>query len=306
METMIPNLFIIGAPKCGTTSLFHWLAEHPDICGASEKETYYLLDPGYPMAREGWPNFHQQGMAGYSKYFSACSTEHYRLEATPDYLYQKTALDFISQFQKKQIIVVLRKPSERVYSLYQFARNNAGTLDISVSFSEFIDAIRKRGSLLEHKPILRQAIRQSCYVDHIEPWLASIDRQSIHVILFEELVVDPLATVQKLARSLGIDAAFYDDFDFVVYNQTRPVNSKLLHRMRCSVHAFLGRHGAAYIPEGVKQAIHSLYGRVNQRSGEIERMTRDQQLLDELDAGFEPYNRRLEALLNIDLTAWRE
>ncbi|NWF35536.1 sulfotransferase [Mariprofundus sp. KV] len=306
MEITAPNLFIIGAPKCGTTSLFHWLAEHPDICGASEKETYYLLDHDYPMKRDDWPNYLEQGIAGYSRYFTECSSEHYRLEATPDYLYQRTALEFISQLEKKQIIVVLRKPSERIYSLYQFARNNLGTLDFSVSFREFVDAIQTQGGLLEHRPILRMAIAQSRYVDYMEQWLSAIGRESIHVVLFEELVADPLGTVQQLTKALNIDDSFYEHFDFVAYNQSRPVRNKILHRLRGRTHGVLSQYAAKYIPGRIKQAVHALYSLVNQSSRPIEREARDRMVIEELDGCFEPYNRRLEALLNIDLSPWRE
>lgn len=304
METTAPNLFIIGAPKCGTTSLFHWFAEHPDICGAAEKETYYLLDPDYPMRREGQATFHEHGLDGYSRFFRDCCHEHYRMEATPDYLYQKTALEFISALQEKQIIVVLRKPSERIYSLYQFARNNAGTLDMDVSFAEFIRNIREQGPLLENKPILRMAIQHSRYIDYIESWLSVVDRDSMHILLFEELVRTPLDCMRQLSTALNIDASVFDDFDFVAHNQTEAVRSKALHRLRCSVHAFLGRHGGTYIPERIKHAMHSAYSRLNQSPGQIERAAQDRLVMAELDACFLSCNDRLQALTGVDLAAW--
>ena len=51
-RAMLPNVVIAGAPKCGTTSLFAWLADHPDVCGSNVKEARYFLDPGDPLFDE--------------------------------------------------------------------------------------------------------------------------------------------------------------------------------------------------------------------------------------------------------------
>ncbi|MCP5333794.1 MAG: hypothetical protein H7A13_10650, partial [Pseudomonadales bacterium] len=45
----LPNLIIAGAPKCGTTSLFDYLVQHPQVGGSSVKETCYVMDRGYPL-----------------------------------------------------------------------------------------------------------------------------------------------------------------------------------------------------------------------------------------------------------------
>jgi hypothetical protein len=48
----LPNLVIAGAPKCGTSSLFYWLADHPQACGSTVKETFYLMDEEHPLRRK--------------------------------------------------------------------------------------------------------------------------------------------------------------------------------------------------------------------------------------------------------------
>ena len=51
MHTMpvVPNLMIAGAPKCGTTSLHHYLADHPSVCASIEQESRFLMDEAYPL-----------------------------------------------------------------------------------------------------------------------------------------------------------------------------------------------------------------------------------------------------------------
>ena len=46
---MLPNVAMVGVPKCGTTSVFSYLADHPEVCQSSEKETYFLMDKGHPL-----------------------------------------------------------------------------------------------------------------------------------------------------------------------------------------------------------------------------------------------------------------
>jgi hypothetical protein len=64
----LPNLIIGGAPKCGTSSLFQWLADHPEVCGSRVKEIFYLMDRDHPLLKAE-SNFHNHGLCGYESYF---------------------------------------------------------------------------------------------------------------------------------------------------------------------------------------------------------------------------------------------
>ncbi len=62
-ERMItPNLFIAGAPKCGTSSLYFWLSDHPEVCASTPKEPFYFIDKGYSEFKKE-SNYHVHGMA---------------------------------------------------------------------------------------------------------------------------------------------------------------------------------------------------------------------------------------------------
>src|SRR5689334_10681741 len=83
----LPNLVIAGAPKCGTSSLYRWLADHPQAFGSAPKETFYLMDEGHPLLRKG-SNFHTRGLAGYAEFFDGRNEEaRVIFEATTHYLY---------------------------------------------------------------------------------------------------------------------------------------------------------------------------------------------------------------------------
>jgi len=65
---MIPNLFIVGAPKCGTSSLFDWLIQHPDVRGSSIKEPFFFTDTTHPLSRR--PNFANDGLDAFETFFN--------------------------------------------------------------------------------------------------------------------------------------------------------------------------------------------------------------------------------------------
>lgn len=305
--TAAPNLFIIGAPKCGTTSLFHWLAEHPEVCGSSEKETYYLLDRDYPMYSAERPNFHRNGIEGYRLFFRHCRGERYWLEATPDNIYQRTALDVLSRLgEEARVIVILRKPSERLYSLYRFARNNMGMIDPDLTFPDFVAAIRDGSEMLADRPILQMGIRHSRYADYLEDWLPAIGRERIHVLLFEDLVRSPLAAMRRLADELKIDAGYFDGCDFVAHNRSTSIRSKRLHRLWNSMRESSSRNLSRLVPVAFKRVVRELYNAMNQNGEAMARGDAERRVIAELDADFDPCNRKLESLLGIDLSVWRQ
>ena len=125
----LPNAVIAGVPKAGTSSLFAWLSAHPQVSSSRAKETRYLMDVDSPLLTPR-VNVHEQGAEGYAALFAHSSPDAtVLLEATPDYLYQRTALAFFATVDTAAtIIVVLRRPASRVYSYYQYARGNMAVI----------------------------------------------------------------------------------------------------------------------------------------------------------------------------------
>ena len=107
---MNPNLFIAGVPKAGTTSLFHYLALHPDVFPSSRKEPGFF----HPFKIKDMDS----NLEAYKKFFVGYSGQKYAMEATPGYFYggkeSATAIDNYSPESK--IIIVLSNPVERLFS----------------------------------------------------------------------------------------------------------------------------------------------------------------------------------------------
>ena len=122
----IPHFFILGGPKCGTTSLFSWLQQHPDTFLPHKEPNFLSRDifdaRDVPGAMKDWPEYLARLMP----------PEQYgktKGEATPRYFYSDLALDILSRHPAQpRIIVILRNPIDLVYSLHgQMVRQGVET-----------------------------------------------------------------------------------------------------------------------------------------------------------------------------------
>jgi len=300
----LPNLVIAGAPKCGTSSLFSWLADHPEACGSTVKETFYLMDEGHPLRRKH-SNYQAHGLAGYQSYFHKTADHRIVFEATTHYLYQQTALEVLSNLDPlPQIVFLLRKPSDRVYSSFQYSKHNLGNVDREVSFAQFVNDVRNPSENSafdqyagESAYVLKHDIQYSRYIEYISRWISRCGSDRIHVLLFEELKREPRRFMQQLARRLGIDPTFYDAYDFPVKNETINVRNPSLQRSVRRINEI--------IPGGrVKTWLKGAYLKAQTGPAANGRTPEDRQILAELEQEFQPFNRQLADQLGLDLSVW--
>ena len=304
----LPNAVIAGAPKCGTTSLFEWLAAHPEVCASSVKETNFLVDREASVF-DPRSNVHDHGLARYESYFRHCGVERSRvvLEATPGYLYQRTAREVLSRFEPlPQILFIFRRPSARVYSLYQWSRNNEGVIGREVSFAEYVARARRENDPSAWKRSGIGLLQRGRYIDYLEEWLACFPRSRLHVFVFEHMRQDQRRFMRDVAGRLGIDPSFYDTYEFPKKNATVQLRSSGLHRARI---AFARLKPGRLLPDGpVKRSVQATfrraYARMNVESVGYQEMAEDRAALAELDREFAPYNRRLAEAFGLDLSVW--
>lgn len=302
----IPNVIIGGAPKSGTSSLYNWLVAHPDVCPSKIKETFYLMDQDNALLHPKY-NYHLQGLTGYQRYFEHCSDDcQLRIEATTHYLYQQTALEVLSGIEPlPKVIFMLRKPSRRLYSEYEFTCNNLATLDKNVSFTQAIDLIQnypvevlEKYSNPRTAKNFKQAINRTCYLEYLLKWREKIGSDNMHVFLFEELKQDPRTFVKKVATILGIDPYFYEDYEFAPRNQTFMVKNQILHRN--------ARKIAKKMPKSsFKNFLINSYLVLFARKKKSQSISsEDLKTLQELDEYFAPLNQELAKEFDLDMSLW--
>ena len=206
-------LIIGGVYKSATTSLYHYLADHPSVCGSAIKEPRFFLDLDYPVPS---PFRYDAGLDAYGRYFSMCRCGQLRLESAPFYLYSpgtaqriKTALG-----SAQQMLFVLRDPIARLRSCF---RSESASVQFGGSFDAYVAHWFEE---LEAAPDHRDAnqIMMGNYSEYLPRYLDVFGQDAVKVVLFEDLVQRPRAILREVSSFAGIAPAFYDTYSFRVHN----------------------------------------------------------------------------------------
>ncbi len=296
-DTWLPNFFVAGAPKAGTSSLHQWIADHPDAFGSEEKETYFFVDPGTHMYR---PDAHiSKGLDSWRAQFPIPEGVQPKVivESTPAYIYSQTALREIPALPSQpKCLFVLRDPASQVYSLYTYFRDNWTWIPSDMSFDDFLNAVREGSHDFGGNELAQNALANAAYVDVLLPWLEALGPDRIMVTTFDELLRDQRALTKRVAAWIGLDPSFYDEYEFPRENETYVPKNRALQRLN------VGIRGA--LPKGkLYEAARSVYRRLNttKPTGPTDR---DSEVLEALKREFHSANTRLEQAFDLNLSAW--
>lgn len=135
-----PNFFIIGAPKCGTTSLASWLGEHPDVYMSNPKEPQYFNTDYITLGRP-------KSIKEYEQLFAAASDSYKAVgEASTGYLRSKFAIPAIINYSPAaKFIVCLRNPIEMVQSMHSQLVKMGTEPEISFERAWALQSFRQEG-----------------------------------------------------------------------------------------------------------------------------------------------------------------
>lgn len=294
----LPNLVIAGAPKCGTSSMFRWIADHPDAEGATVKEARYFIDADSHVFDPS-VNFATGGVSGYERFFPATNPRaRVRLEATPVYLYQRSAMHALPDLPSRpKILFLLREPGRQILSTYRYFSNNWRYLKAGISFADFLEMVATEDRRLAANELLARAVENVRYVDRLTPWRERLDAGRMRVMLLEDIQADPTAAMTELAEWLGLDAEFYHDYAYPKENQTYRARSQTLQALNVRVRGL-----AAKTP--LYKSLRWLYRGANTAAEPAPMTERDLAALADLSASFAEDNARLAEELALDLSRW--
>lgn len=301
---MTPNLFIVGAPKCGTSSLFDWLEKHPDIRGSRVKEPFFLTDPEHPLSRR--PNLAHDGMVAYNEFFATEDTDSpIRMEATTHYLFDPVARDVIASMADVRVIIVLREPAMRVYSSFQYTANNLARLSPGLTFAHYVALIEAGAPLIpewcSHEAsayVLQRDIGYSRYVQHVAPWIAALGNGRVKILVMEEMVNNPDNTVLELLQWLELDTGGIVPVDRAGRNRTEQVRMPRLQAIARRLNARIRP------PEPVRSLAKRVYGALQFR-GSRTMTTEDALALRRLQRNYVGDNALLAEISGLDLSSWQ-
>lgn len=209
-------LIIAGAPRCGTTSLFNYLSSHPEINAATTKEVRFFQDDEYPLTRVCC---FEQGLSEYAKYYpgwEACDDK-VLMEASPDYLYSKTALRIRETLPNARLVFILRNPKERLISCYRYAVQR-GFLEHTATFKDYVEK-QLMSEVAADTPLHLRALEQGRYEHYLAPFREVMGEQLL-VIDFERLRYKPVEVMKDVASFAGIGSHYCENYQFVVENDS--------------------------------------------------------------------------------------
>lgn len=227
----MPNFFIIGAARTGTSSLYEYMRQHPDIWFSPVKEPMFFALEGAK------PDFRGPGddreinrksvadLAAYQALFSAASSRKAVGEASANYLYSQRAAARIRQYvPEAKMIAVLRNPVERAYSsfLYMIRDRREPLRD----FAEALEQEDKR--IAEHWEHIWHYAQMGFYSSQLQRFYALFEKDRIHVYLNEELKKDAPGLLKNVFGFLEVDDTFRPDTS-VAYNEGGVPKRKLLN-----------------------------------------------------------------------------
>jgi len=196
---VIPNTFVIGAQKSATTSIYDWIAQHPDACGPlSLKDTpIYFTDDTEAALKSAYPEYIAHDYSHETKVV---------LQGWVQYLYYPEALlNIRKNSPKAKLIVVLRNPTDRAISAYRFFKK-IGREHLSLEEALEREPERQTGSFAERNDLTY--ISHGLYASQLKNALTIFERDEIFITLYDEIQTRPQKVIRDLYDFLGLHAQF--------------------------------------------------------------------------------------------------
>lgn len=211
-DQLWPTLFIVGAAKAGTTSLYHYLAQHPDIYMAPMKEPHFFshIRPA-PELEAFFP--HIEDETAYVSLFANAGAENVRGEASTSYLSHPAVPDAIRErCPGAKIVIMLRDPLERAYSNYW------NDVREGIEHRSFAEAVSEE---LAGPPgrwgVSSLYVDGGIYAERVERYLKSFNG-NVLVLFFEEFVADVPGTLHAVFAFLEVDTEWAARVEPEVHN----------------------------------------------------------------------------------------
>ena len=295
-----PNFFIVGAPKSGTTSLYFYLRQHPQIYLPRIKELNFFctdLHFKYPLLNG----------SQFTAYYADCRNQKAIGEVSVWNLFSAVAAKNIYRFNpESRIIILLRNPVEMMYALHgnHVFNNN----ELIADFEEALNAQddRKRG--LRISSTIKSPVEALFYFDiasyseQVSRYFNVFGKENVHVTLFDDFIANTPEVYRDILRFLKVDQ--YLPAEFKIFNSSKETRSNMLKQLTIDAPAWAKRTGRWLFPHQSRQRDWLMYWlwKINTKKTVREKM--DRQLEKKLKTYFRKEILNLQSLLARDLSHW--
>jgi hypothetical protein len=232
----LPDFFIAGHAKSGTTALYEMLRRHPQIYMPEEKEPWFFASDMRPRFTPRMAGLAPASLQEYAALFAAAEPGQKAGEASSSYLWSRTAAGAIHEVcPDARIIAILREPSSFLRSLHLQLLQTHVEDRKSLREAVGLEAERLAGREIpprSHRPQLLQYSDHVRYVEQLRRYHDLFGREQVLVLIYEEFRRDNEGTVREVLRFLDVDPEI--DVRAVEANPTVQMRSQRLDEM---VHA---------------------------------------------------------------------
>jgi hypothetical protein len=248
----VPDFFIVGHPKCGTTALYEMLRRHPQIYMTDVKELWYLSpellrSPRQPRSGNGK---RAQTLEDYLSLFADARPDQRVGEATPLYLSSHTAAGNIAELQPAaRIIAILREPASFLRSFHLQCVQNYAETETDLRKALALEGARREGKRIPARATRPKELLYSehvRYVEQLRRYQSLFPSEQVLVLIYDDFRRDNEATVRRVLRFLAVDDTAA--IEMTEANPTVRMRSRRLHDLVHEVS--VGRGGPARVVKG--------------------------------------------------------
>ncbi len=298
-----PGFFVVGAPKCGTTVLDHYLGLHPDVFMARKEMHFFGSDLHFGS------QFYRRDEQAYLSEFDAGDGPKLSGESSVWYLSSERAAAEIKGYNPDaRIIIMLREPVEMLHSLYhQFlfdGNENLPTFEQALA----VECDRREGRRLPRLNYFPRGLwyRQTVkFAEQVRRYFEVFGRNRVHVVVYDDLLADALAVYGGVLKFLGLRPVQVDCGREVI-NGNKFVKHQALRALlndpalRKAVLAL-----RPWLPQALFSALQKTESRLRKlNSSSAGRQPLDSELHHRLTEEFAPEVEKLGSLLGRDLSDW--
>lgn len=297
-EQRFPNLFIVGAPKSGTTAMARHLMSHPDIFTPLQKEFTFF---GKDLVRYA----ELTTKKSYLDWFRAWKNEPFALDASPTYLYSNSApKEFLDNSRDPKIVIMLRNPVEVAYSMY-FEALLGGREDQDTFESAWaLEPSRLAGKNIPKNARLEYTTRYQSlgmYSGHIQNYIDILGQENIHIILFDDFKKSNKKCYEELLSFLNLPYHYPEKFK--VHNPSTKARFTSVTHFATTPPKWLGKVGSLFLSKSVRWKIRNFIKQKNLQEVKKPAIKSETQL--ELIRHYSDEIDMLSKMLNRDLSHWK-
>jgi hypothetical protein len=205
----VPDFFIVGHPKCGTTALYQMLRGHPQIFMPDFKEPWFFAEdmrPRFQPARSGTV---PDTLERYVSLFEGAASDQRVGEASSSYLRSRHAAERIAQLRPDaRMIAILREPASFLRSLHHQLLSDHIETQKDLGDAIAREAARREGRKIPRRSHLPQMLMYSDHVRYVEQlrrYHSVFPAEQVMVLIYDDFRADNRATLRRVHEFLGVN-----------------------------------------------------------------------------------------------------